>query len=63
MLCKSKADQEGRGRWLPLRDKTMFAIEQWIKAAQLSKERILRSIDRGEKIDSILGGGLVLTLI
>jgi len=27
LLRRSKADQEARGRWLALRDKTMFAIE------------------------------------
>jgi integrase len=60
LLRKSKVDQEARGRWLPLRDKTMFAIEQWIDAAKLSARPILLSIDRGgEKIGSTLGSGQI----
>ena len=59
LLCKSKVDQEGRGQWLPLWDKTMFAIEQWINAATLSEGHILRSIDQGENIASALGSGQI----
>jgi integrase len=59
LLRKSKVDQEARGRYLPLRAQTMFAIEQWINAAKLSEGPILRSIDRGEKIGSILGSGQI----
>jgi integrase len=57
LLRKSKADQEARVRWLPLRDKTMFVIEQWIKATKLCKGPILRSIDLGENIGSTLNSG------
>jgi integrase len=59
LLRKSKVDQEARGRYLPLRAQTMFAIEQWINAAKLSEGPILRSIDRGEKIGSTLGSGQI----
>jgi integrase len=59
LLRKSKVDQEARGRWLPLPDKTMFGIEQWINAAKHSKGPILRSIYRGEKIRSTLGSGQI----
>jgi integrase len=59
LLRKSKVDQEARGRWLPLRDKTMLAIEQLTNAAKLSEGPILRSIDRGENVGSTLGSGQI----
>jgi site-specific recombinase XerD len=59
LLRKSKVDQEARGRYLPLRAKTMFAVEQWISAAKLSEGPILRSIDRGDNIGCTLGTGQI----
>jgi hypothetical protein len=35
----------------------MFAIEQWINTAKLSKGPILQRIDRGENIGCTLGDG------
>jgi len=59
LLRKSKVDQEAGGRWLPLRDKTMLAIEQLTNAAKLSEGPILRSIDRGENVGSTLSSGQI----
>jgi site-specific recombinase XerD len=59
LLRKSKVDQQGRGRYLPLRAQTMLVIEQWTHAAKLSEGPILRSIDRGENIGSTLGSGQI----
>jgi integrase len=59
LLRKSMVDQEARGRYLPLRAQTMFAIEQWICAAKLNEGPILRSIDRGDNIGCTLGSGQI----
>jgi hypothetical protein len=40
----------------------MFWTEQWTNAAKLSEGPILRSIDRGEKIGSTLGGGQIIRI-
>ena len=57
LLRKSKADQEGRQRYMPLRAQMILTIEKWINAAKFSEEPILRSIDQGENIGSTLGSG------
>lgn len=44
LLRKSKTDQQGFGKWLHLSRETADALQQWIKAANITEGFILRGI-------------------
>jgi hypothetical protein len=57
LLRKNKVGEEVRWHLLPLQAKTMFAIDQWIKSANMSESPIPCAIDCGENIGGTLGSG------
>jgi site-specific recombinase XerD len=57
-LRRSKVDQEAKGRWLPITQTTLEAIQAWSEAIGDDRGAILRSI-RGKTISKNLGSGQV----
>jgi len=57
-LHKSKVDQEGRGRWLPISEKTVKAIRRWQAALSADSGYILRGVSRG-RVNEHLSAGQV----
>jgi len=57
-LRRSKVDQEAKGRWLPITQRTLEAIQAWSKAIGDSNGPILRGI-RGKTVSKNLGSGQV----
>jgi site-specific recombinase XerD len=61
-LGRSKVDQEGRGRWLPISSKTLRTILEWKKAIYASDGLILRALS-GKSIALSLGSGQVSRIL
>jgi site-specific recombinase XerD len=57
-LRRSKVDQEAKGRWLPITQSTLEAIQAWSAAISDDRGPILRSV-RGNAVGKTLGCGQV----
>lgn len=61
-LRKSKVDQEGRGRWLPISGQTQREIAKWKKAVNADNGFILRALSI-KSISPSLGSGQVSRIL
>ena len=61
-LVRSKTDQEGASRLIPISEETLIAIKAWQKVADISG-LILRSVDRHGNVGNRLNPGSIGLII
>ncbi len=61
-LGKSKVDQEGNGRWLPISRQTLHQITEWQRAIKADGGFILRALSR-RSVSASLGSGQVSRIL
>jgi site-specific recombinase XerD len=61
-LGKSKVDQEGNGRWLPISRQTLHQITEWQRAIKADDGFILRALSR-RSVSASLGSGQVSRIL
>ena len=61
-LRKSKVDQEGQGRWLPLSRRTLQEVGEWQRAIKTNDGFILRALSK-KSVSSSLGSGQVSRIL
>jgi len=61
-LRKSKVDQEGKGRWLPISKQTLQEVEKWRRTINADDGFILRGLSK-KSISPSLGSGQVSRIL